>query len=311
MRTVEQQAFSPMDAQTDNAGTVIYFTAQDGARLAARVFGSFQPGRLPVLCLPGLARNSRDFAGLGHFLAEQNQPSRQVFAVDYRGRGLSAPAESWTQYSPLLEARDVLTASEALGIHKAVVVGTSRGGLIAMVLGALRPGLMAGVVLNDIGPVIEGTGLARIKGYLSNPAAPRDLDDAVERLKKIMAAQFTALTDEDWRALARAVYAEDDKGRLHLDVEPGLLKSVASIDLEHAVPTLWPQFESLREHPVLSIRGENSDILSENTVKAMVERHPHLETLTVAGQGHAPLLRDGVTLNRISAFAQRCDANWH
>jgi pimeloyl-ACP methyl ester carboxylesterase len=74
---------------------------------------------------------------------------------------------------------------------------------------------------------------------------------------------------------------------------------------------LWPQFESLRGHPVLSIRGENSDILSEETVKAMVDRHPHLETLTVTGQGHAPLLRDAVTLNRISAFAQRCDANWH
>lgn len=298
-------------AGNESDGTVTYFSAQDGIRLAARIFGSYQPDRLPVLCLPGLARNSRDFIGLGNFLALENLPPRQVFALDYRGRGLSDPAAHWTQYSPLLEARDVLTASEALGIHKAVIVGTSRGGLIAMVLGALRPALMAGIVLNDVGPVIEGTGLARIKGYLSNPASPRDVDDAVERLKRIMAGQFTSVAEKDWRALARAIYAEDENGNLRLDVDQGLLKSVASIDLEHAIPTLWPQFESLRGHPILSIRGENSDILSEDTVKAMVERHPHLETLTVIGQGHAPLLRDLATLNRISAFALRCDANWH
>lgn len=298
-------------AENENAGTVTCFSAQDGIRLAARIFGSHQPDRLPVLCLPGLARNSRDFIGLGNYLAVENQPPRQVFALDYRGRGLSDPAAHWTDYSPLLEARDVLTATEALGIHKAVIVGTSRGGLIAMVLGALRPALMAGIILNDVGPVIEGTGLARIKGYLSNPASPRDIDDAVERMKRVMAGQFTSVTEKDWKALARAVYAEDEKGNLRLDVDQGLLRSVASIDLEHAIPTLWPQFESLRRHPMLSIRGENSDILSEDTVKAMVERHPHLETLTVIGQGHAPLLRDLASLSRISAFALRCDASWH
>lgn len=308
---MDNPAFDTSGSESESAGTVTYFSAQDGVRLAARIFGSYQPGRLPVLCLPGLARNSRDFIGLGNFLAVENQPSRQVFALDYRGRGLSGPAAHWTDYSPLLEARDVLAASEALGIYEAVIVGTSRGGLIAMVLGALRPALMAGVVLNDIGPVIEGTGLARIKGYLTNPASPGNFDDAVERLKRVMAGQFTSVTDKDWKALARAVYVEDENGDLRLDVDQGLLKSVASIDLEHAIPTLWPQFESLRRHPMLSIRGENSDILSEDTVKAMVERHPHLETMTVFGQGHAPLLRDPATLNRISAFALRCDASWH
>ena len=110
--------------------------------------------------------------------------------------------------------------------------------------------------------------------------------------------------------MAHAIYVQDN-GALKPDYDPGLIKSVNAIDLERAIPTLWPQFESLRGHPVLSIRGENSDILSEATVKAMMQRHPNLETVTVAGQGHAPLLRDSATLNRISAFALRCDAGRH
>jgi pimeloyl-ACP methyl ester carboxylesterase len=291
-------------------GEVVRFTAQDGITLAARVFGIHQPDRLPILALPGLARNSKDFIRLGQFFSEENQPPRQVVALDYRGRGFSDPDPDWTRYSPLVEARDVLTASEAMGVHKAAVVGTSRGGIIAMILGALRPGLMAGIVLNDVGPVIEGTGLARIKGYLTNASMPKDFGEAVERLKKTMGGHFTAAGKDDWRAMAEAIYVQGENG-LRLDVDPGLIKSVNSIDLENAIPTLWPQFDSIRNHPVLSIRGENSDILSEQTVKLMMKHHGNLETLTVAGQGHAPLLRDEPTLNRIAAFALRCDVVRH
>ena len=291
----------------DDEGRVVRFTAQNGMTLAARVFGVHHPDRIPILCLPGLSRNSKDFIGLGSFFSKSSQPARQVVALDYRGRGRSDSDPDWTRYSPLIEARDVLAAAEALGLHKAAIVGTSRGGIIAMILGALRPGIMAGIVLNDIGPVIEGTGLARIKAYLSGASAPKNLDEAVQRLQRALGAQFSSLEEADWQAMADAIYVESENG-LRLDFDPGLIKSVNAIDLESAIPTLWPQFESLRGHPVLSIRGENSDILSEATVKAMMQRHPNLETVTVAGQGHAPLLRDSSTLNRISAFALRCDA---
>ena len=294
----------------DDEGRVVRFTSQDGITLAARVFGVHHPDRIPILCLPGLSRNSKDFIGLGSFFSKSNQPARQVVAVDYRGRGRSDPDRDWTRYSPLIEARDVLAAAEALGVHKAAIVGTSRGGIIAMILGALRPGLMAGIVLNDIGPVIEGTGLARIKTYLSGASAPKNLDDAVERLQRMMGTHFTGLSEADWNAMANAIYVQGESG-LELDFDPGLIKSVNSIDLENAIPTLWPQFDSLHGHPLLSIRGENSDILSEATVEAMMQRHPNLETVTVAGQGHAPLLRDDATLKRISAFALRCDADHH
>ncbi|TDI55347.1 MAG: alpha/beta hydrolase, partial [Alphaproteobacteria bacterium] len=130
-------------------GRVVRFSAQDGLMLAARVFGVHQPHRLPILCLAGLSRNSRDFLALGRYLSEEGEQKRQVFALDYRGRGRSDYDRNWRNYTPLREAYDVLAAAAALGIAEAVLVGTSRGGLVAMILGALRPGLMAGVVLND------------------------------------------------------------------------------------------------------------------------------------------------------------------
>lgn len=288
-------------------GRIIRLAAQDDLRLAARIFGRSQPGRLPILCLPGLSRNSRDYIELGQYLAERSGDSRLVVALDLRGRGLSDADRHWRNYTPLVETQDTMAAAAALGIEKAVLVGTSRGGIIAMILGALRPGLLGGVVLNDIGPIIEGTGLARIKKYLSNRRMPVTWQEAVAAVKRINAAHFPALAEADWRALAEATFEESD-GHLRPSFDPMLLKMVDGIDLEAPLPVLWNQFDSLARVPVLSIRGENSDILRPETVDAMAARHPHFERLTVSGQGHAPLLRDLPTLERIAAFVRRCDS---
>ncbi len=274
--------------------------------LAARIFGMHQPRRLPVLCLAGLSRNSRDFIALGRYFADDADHPRQVFALDYRGRGRSDHDRNWRNYTPLTEAHDVMAAAAALGIAEAVLVGTSRGGLIAMILGALRPGLMAGVVLNDIGPVIEGTGLARIKRYLTGNRAMASWDAAERAIRRVNSAHFPALDDDDWRAFTRAIFVEAD-GQIRLDFDPKLVNTVKNIDFEASVPVLWPQFDSLGGIPVLSVRGENSDILSADTVAAMAARHHHFEQVTVPGQGHAPLLRDTASLERIKAFALRCD----
>lgn len=292
---------------SQDQGRIVHIAAQDDLKLAARLFGRPQPGRLPVLCLAGLSRNSRDFTKLGEFLAERTGNSRLVAALDVRGRGLSQADRNWQNYTPLVEAQDAMAAAAALGIEKAVIVGTSRGGIIAMILGALRPGLVGGVVLNDIGPVIEGTGLARIKKYLSSRRLPKSWDEAVAAVKRINAAHFPGLDESDWRAMAEATFGEED-GVLSPRFDPKLLKMVDGIDLEMALPVLWSQFDSLSGVPVLSIRGEHSDILRADTVDAMEERHPHFERLTVPGQGHAPLLRDRPTLERIAAFCRRCDA---
>ena len=274
--------------------------------LAARMFGRHQPHRLPILCLPGLSRNSRDFIALGRYFCQDAGRKRQVFAVDYRGRGHSGYDRNWHNYTPLTEAHDVMAAAAALGIAEAVLVGTSRGGLIAMILGALRPGLMAGVVLNDIGPIVEGTGLARIKRYLTGNGAVASWEAAEQAVHRVNSAHFPALGEDDWRAFTRAIFAETD-GQIRPDFDPKLVNTVKNIDFETSIPVLWPQFDSLGGMPVLSIRGENSDILSTETVSEMAARHRHFEQFTVPGQGHAPLLSDAVSLERIKAFALRCD----
>jgi pimeloyl-ACP methyl ester carboxylesterase len=294
----------------ENAGAaedrIIRFSAQDGLMLAARVFGVHQPHRLPILCLPGLSRNSRDFIALGRYFSESPGQPRQVFALDYRGRGRSDHDRNWRNYTPLTEAHDVLAAAAALGIAEAVLVGTSRGGLIAMILGALRPGLMAGVVLNDIGPVVEGIGLARIKRYLTGNGAVSSWQAAQDAVRRVNSAHFPALDEDDWQAFTRAIFVEAN-GQIRPDFDAKLVNTVKTIDLETSIPVLWPQFDSLGGIPVLSIRGENSDLLSTGTVAEMAARHHRFEQVTVPGQGHAPLLRDATSLERIKAFALRCD----
>jgi pimeloyl-ACP methyl ester carboxylesterase len=267
------------DERNTDDGRIGRIRSTDGLSLACRCFDSVPSVRLPLLCLPGLSRNSRDFIALGQFFSRHPDDPRTVIALDYRGRGLSDSDQNWRNYRPVVEAQDVLTVAAALGIERAIVVGTSRGGIIAMLIGALRPKLIAGVVFNDIGPVIEGTGLARIKSYLSTRRTVANLQEAVALLRSISGAQF----------------------------HPNLRKTAIDLDVTEKIPVLWPQFMSLARVPILAIRGEHSDILSPRTFAEMAERHPGLEQLTVPGQGHAPLLRDEATLEQIGAFANRCD----
>jgi pimeloyl-ACP methyl ester carboxylesterase len=298
----------PEPAPESVEGRVAWFRSQDGLALAVRFFDDADSTRLPLLCLPGLSRNSRDFIALGQFFSRHQGEPRQVIAVDYRGRGLSDDDPTWSNYRPITEAQDVLAATAAFGIERAILVGTSRGGILAMLLGALCPALIAGVVLNDIGPVIESRGLARIKGYLG--VKKRTLatwDAAVAEVRAAGEVQYPGLLEEDWRALAAAYYGETENGFAPL-YDPDLRKAMVDVDRATKIPQLWPQFMSLARVPVFAIRGALSDVLSAQTLAEMVERHPRLESLTVERQGHAPLLRDAATLERIRAFAARCDA---
>jgi pimeloyl-ACP methyl ester carboxylesterase len=290
----------------NNAGRVVRIRAQDGLSLAVRIFDAADSGRLPLLCLPGLSRNSRDFLALGQFFSSHLVESRRVIAVDYRGRGLSDADPDWRNYKPIVEAEDVLSVTAALGIERAILVGTSRGGIISMLIGMLRPALIAGVVLNDIGPVLEGRGLARIKAYLSGRHSVASWEEATALVRSISEAQFPALSDADWRSLAAAYFAETRSG-LAPQFDPNLRKTVVDIDVTEKIPVLWPQFMSMANVPVLAIRGEHSDLLSPRTLAEMALRHPRLEQFTVPGQGHAPLLSDEATLTKISAFTAACD----
>lgn len=302
-------------SEDDEPSRVVRIRAPDGIRIAARIFGPPNPGRLSVLCLAGLSRNSCDFQKLAEWLAIDCREPRRVVALDMRGRGFSDSDPDWRNYTPPVEANDTLAAAAALGIERAVVVGTSRGGILAMMIAAARPGLLAGVVLNDIGPVIEGTGLARIKAYLSATRRMADLDEAAAAAKQAAGATFPGLSEGDWAAYARAFYFPDGPARSGNGLVPAfdrnLLKAVQAIDLSQPIPKAWPLFDALGRVPVLAIRGEHSDILSHRTLVAMAERHPQFEQLTIPGQGHAPLLRDRLTLERIAAFVRRCEIPAH
>jgi pimeloyl-ACP methyl ester carboxylesterase len=280
-----------------------FVTSSDGLKIHARLYGQPVSGRLPVLCLPGLSRNAGDFDVVARALAAE----RQVVALDYRGRGLSDRDPNWQNYALPVELNDLLAVTTVLGLEQAVFLGTSRGGLLTMLTTAARPTLIAGAILNDIGPVIDGAGLARIKSYLGRLPGPANWDEAVTLLKTISQSRFPALTDEDWRRQAGSIWMERD-GRLEAAFDPALAKTLEAVNFDQPLPTLWPQFDGLGAVPVMVIRGANSDILSEGTVAAMAARRPDLDILTVPGQGHAPLLNDAPSITRIQAFVRRCDA---
>jgi pimeloyl-ACP methyl ester carboxylesterase len=186
-------------------------------------------------------------------------------------------------------------------VHHAAIVGTSRGGLITMGLSAVRPTLIKAVVMNDIGPVIEGRGLARIKGYVGKLPEPKNYGEAVELIKRIASQHFPRLNAQEWDRFARRTFKEQN-GRLVADYDPMLFKSLEAFDLEKPLPILWQYFEGLKGVPLLSIRGEHSDLFSEDTQKEMLSRHPLAEAYTAVGEGHAPLLGDASALRKVTNF---------
>jgi pimeloyl-ACP methyl ester carboxylesterase len=284
----------------------LFVSAPDGLRLFARDYGPRTGAALAVVCLPGLARNSGDFHDLALALSQDGKRPRRVLAFDYRGRGRSAYDRDWRNYDLTVELADVLGVLAAAGIEEAVFVGTSRGGLIAMALAAARPAAVRGAVLNDIGPVIEGKGLVRIRGYVGKLPLPGDYDQGVEILKRLMSTQFTALAEDQWQAWARATWREEG-GRLALAYDPALARTLQGIDLEAPLPPLWFLFEGLKRVPVLALRGENSDLLSAETLAAMAKAHPRLEAMEVPNQGHAPLLQGRELIQPIKRFVARVE----
>jgi pimeloyl-ACP methyl ester carboxylesterase len=289
------------------AGVSRFVTAADGLRLHVREYGDGRSDRLPAVCLPGLTRTTEDFDGLAAALAADPAAPRRVLALDYRGRGLSDYDRDPKNYALPVELNDVIAMLEACGAAPAIIVGTSRGGLLAMMLAAVQPGAIAGVVLNDIGPVIEARGLMRIKDYVGKLPEPASFEEGAGILRGIADGQFPNLTAADWIAAAKRAWRERD-GRLILTYDSALAHNFAAITFDKPFPTLWPQFESLAPKPVMVVRGANSDLLSAETVEAMRARHPAMEVLVIPDQGHAPLLADPEIIARIGEFASRCDA---
>jgi len=282
-----------------------FYTSQDALTLRARIYGEPRDGVLPAVCLAGLTRNSADFHDLALYLANHPTNRRQVVAFDYRGRGRSAYAPDWKTYDPIVEASDVLAGMAALGIGEAAFIGTSRGGLIIMILAAMRPAVLKAAVLNDIGPVVQAEGLTAIRAYLERAPKPKTFADAVE-LQRAIAGPDTALTTADFERMAHAIF-RDENGVPVPDFDPALLNTLKAVDLDKPLPELWPQFAGLVNVPLMAIRGANSTLLSAETLTEMEKRHPGMVSITVTGQGHAPLLETGDLPRQISAFIKSAD----
>jgi pimeloyl-ACP methyl ester carboxylesterase len=228
-----------------------------------------------------------------------------VLAIDLRGRGLSAHDANPANYSLPVELADVVAVLTALEAEPAIFIGTSRGGILTMLLAALRPAAIAGAVLNDIGPVIDNKGVMRIKGYVGKLPQPKSLEDGAEILRRLFNAQFTRFTPDDWLDQAKRNWWIRD-GQLVPAYDPALSKTLEDADLERPLPPLWAQFDALPNVPVMVIRGEHSDILSIETVGAMKARRPAMSAIEIEGEGHPPQL-EGDLIARIAAFAEQCD----
>jgi pimeloyl-ACP methyl ester carboxylesterase len=283
-----------------------YFTAPDGLKLHALAAGPRTGPWLPVICLPGIARTSEDFREVIEALAFNPERPRRVLALDSRGRGLSARDPSPANYSVAVELGDVLALLDGNAIERAIFIGTSRGGILTMTMSMARPRSIAGAVLNDIGPVIEMTGLLRIKSYVGKLPRPTSYEDAVRIIRPVLAAQFPGFTDADWLRYVRRTFQEAPGG-LELRYDREISLALSAVDPAAPAPPLWPQFDALPQVPLMVIRGEHSDLLSRATVAEMWSRRPNLEVIEVAGQGHAPMLTDASTLVPIVRFAARCD----
>ncbi|MBW9064243.1 alpha/beta hydrolase [Rhizobium herbae] len=294
----------PVTHSTKAGFTERFFSASDGLQLYARDYGHDNPqakAALPIVCLAGLSRNSRDFHLLAEQLSAHPQKPHRVVALDYRGRGFSAWDPEKSHYQLAVEAEDVLTACAVLDVEQAIFIGTSRGGLILHLLAAMRPTLLRGVILNDIGPVIETAGLLLIRQYLEAQPVLHSWQEAGESLKRVHGASFPALDEADWNDMAKAIFREKH-GMIVADFDPALIEPLRGISENSPMADLWPLYEALKPVPLMTIRGENSSILSPATFAEMAKRHPCMRSVTSVGQGHAPLLHRPDLLIEIRDF---------
>lgn len=277
-----------------------FYTSRDGLQLYARDYQHADP-RATILCLHGLTRNSADFAEL----CETFNDEFRLIAVDQRGRGQSAYDPKPENYNPLVYSRDMFDLLDGLGIAQVIVIGTSMGGVISMVMGSMDSTRFRAVVLNDIGPVIDPAGLARIRAYVGKLEPVNTWADAEAQVAATNAIAFPDYTAVQWREFARKLYREDASGRPVVAHDPAIAGSLRDRAEAPAVPDLWPAFEVLHDLPILVVRGETSDILAPGCVAEMRRRRPDLEAVEIPGRGHAPMLDEPAAVTALKGFLAR------
>jgi pimeloyl-ACP methyl ester carboxylesterase len=278
-----------------------YFTSADGLRLHYRDYPAAEPGRVPVLCVPGLTRNCRDFESV----APRIQRTRRVLCADLRGRGLSQHDPNWQNYHPGTYVADIARLLADAAVSRVIILGTSLGGILAMLVAATSPQVLAGVILNDVGPEVAAEGLKRISTYVGKSPQVSNWAEAAAQAKATYGLAWPGATDADWMRLARRSYTEVD-GVPRLAMDPMIGEAVRAAP-SGAAPDLWPVFGALRPIPTLALRGAISDVLSQQTFDRMATEKPDLVRVTVAGRGHPPMLDEPDSVAAIDAFLARLD----
>lgn len=283
----------------------LFCKSADGLKLHGRMIGPETGTALPVLCLPGLTRTAEDFDDIARALATDPKMPRRVLAIDYRGRGLSDYDPDPAKYAVPVEMGDVLALAATAGVNRAILLGTSRGGIISMALAAAKKDLLAGVILNDIGPALEIGGLMKIKGYITDPPPRKTWDEAARGLKDLFGPVFPSLNDQQWIEWAHRAFRDSGDGLVRT-YDSRLADGFAAITPQTPMPPIWDLFDKLAGVPLMLIHGALSDLLSPQSVRDMQARRPDLEVVEVPDEGHAPLLADAPTIKRIVDFCARC-----
>ncbi len=265
------------------------FVTHDGLTLDYKIEGAGKP----LLCLPGLTRNLNDFDEL----AAAMKGEARVIRLTMRGRGRSDWAADYTSYNVVQEARDAVEFMDFLGLEKATIIGTSRGGFNAMILAATAPERLAGVLLNDIGPELATDGIDKIMDYIGKPPVAQNLAALVAGLKADMSAAFPDLPDAKWEELARRWFKVSENG-VALDYDPAIGRALHE-QAEGEPPDLWGLFDLMAGVPLALLRGANSDLLSVETAEKMRMRRPDMLYAEVPNRGHIPLLDEPESLETI------------
>jgi len=275
-----------------------YFESYDGLSLYYRDFGRKNDGT-PVICLPGLTRNSRDFDDLANHLSDR----RRVITMDFRGRGFSDYDPTWQNYHPLTYVADVWTLLDRLNIDRVIVIGTSLGGLCAMVMATQQADRVAGVVMNDVGPEINPAGLARVEEYTGRLPPVTNWTEAAAQTREIYGEWLPELSDDDFMCMARRAYREVESDVPRLDIDANIGRAIREVGAQKGDP--WELYAALRDTPVTLLWGVLSDILTEDIIDKMKAAKPDLEVVPVPDRGHVPSLDEAESLSAIDALLKK------
>lgn len=261
----------------------VYYSSPDGLRLHARDYGD-EKAPLAVLCLHGLSRNARDFEAV----AERLWPDFRVIAAEQRGRGLSAYDPKPGNYHPGTYVADMIALLDHLKLSRVAIIGTSLGGLMAMILAAGWPDRVSAIIINDVGPEVAVEGLIKIQSYINRETKVSNWNEAEQDVRTLFSAVFPNYTEADWQRVARQLYVATETGAPALDYDPAIGDNFKTV--EPQALSMWPVFDALPMIPFGLIRGQLSDILALSVMAEMIKRRPDIVTAEIPDTGHAPTL---------------------